>query len=115
MKNGRISKRDGIIGSVFHVTPIMGDNGDGEIELKGKAIGWKAAVRKLVDMIGSYDIDFKTSIVAISHVNALEKAMTIKNEILARYSFKDILIFKAGGLSTAYADENGIILAFATR
>jgi len=115
VKNGRISKKDGIIGSVFHVTPIMGDNGNGEIELKWKAIGWKAAVRKLVDMIGSYDIDFKNSILAITHVNALEKALTIKNDILARYSFKNILIFRAGGISTAYADENGIILAFPTR
>ena len=115
VKNGRVSRRDGIIGSVFHVTPIMGDNGDGGIELKEKAIGWKAAVRKLVDMIGSYDIDFKNSLVAISHVNSLEKALTIKREILARYSFKNILIFRAGGVSTAYADENGIILAFATR
>jgi len=114
-KNGRISKRDSMIGSVFHVTPIMGDNGNGEIELKGKAIGWKAAVRKLIDMIGSYDIDFKNSILAITHVNALEKAMLIKKDILAKYSFQNIVIFKAGGLSAAYADENGIILAFATK
>jgi len=115
VKNGRLSIRDGIIGSVFHVTPIMGDNGDGEIELKGKAVGWKAAVRKLVDMIGSYDIDFKNSIMAISHVNAFEKALALKNDIMARYSFKNILIFKASGVSSAYADENGIILAFATK
>jgi len=115
IKNGRISKRDGLIGSVFHVTPIMGDNGDGAIELKSKAIGWKAAVRKLVDLIGSYDIDFKNSILAISHVNAFEKALSIKNDILAKYSFKNVLIFKAGGVSAAYADENGIILAFATK
>jgi len=115
VKNGRLSKRDGIIGSMFHVTPIMGDNGNGEIELKGKAVGWKSAVRKLVDMIGSYDIDFKNSIVAISHVNAFEKALTIKNDILAKYNFKNILIFRAGGVSSAYANENGIILAFATR
>ena len=115
IKNGRISKRDGLIGSMFHVTPIMGDNGNGEIELKAKAIGWKSAVRKLVDMIGSYDVDFKNSLLAITHVNAFERAMMIKNDILAKYSFKNVLILKAGGVSTAYADENGIILAFATR
>jgi len=114
-KNGRISKKDSIIGSMLHITPIMGDNGDGEIELKGKAVGWKAAVRKLIDMIGAYDIDFKNSILGITHVNAIEKALSIKNDILARYSFNNIMIFNAGGLSTAYADENGIILAFATR
>ena len=115
VKNGRVSKMDGIIGSVFHVTPIMGENGNGEIELKGKTIGWKSAVRKLIEMIGSYDIDFKNSLLAISHVNAFEKALTIKKDILAKYSFKKVLIFKAGGVSTAYADENGIILAFPTR
>ncbi|MDR1558446.1 MAG: DegV family protein [Clostridiales bacterium] len=114
-KNGRISKKDCIIGTMLHITPIMGDNGDGGIEMKAKAIGWKPAVRKLIDMIGSYDVDFKNTIMGITHVNALEKAMTIKGDILAKYSFKNILIFKASGLSAAYADENGIILAFATR
>jgi len=114
-KNGRISKKDSIIGTMLHITPIMGDNGKGEIELKGKAIGWKAAIRKLIDMIGTYDIDFKNSILGITHVNALEKAISIKNDILAKYSFEKIMIFKAGGISAAYADENGIILAFATR
>ncbi|MDR2650558.1 MAG: DegV family protein [Clostridiales bacterium] len=114
-KNGRISKKDSIIGAILHITPIMGENGDGEIEMKAKAIGWRPAVRKLIDMIGSYDIDFKNTVLGITHVNALEKAMSIKNDIMARYSFKNILVFQASGLSAAYADENGIILAFATR
>jgi len=114
-KNGRISKRDAIIGSMLHITPIMGDNGDGEIELKAKAIGWKSAMRKLVDMIGSYDIDYKNTTLGITHVNAFDKAMQIKNDIAKRYSFNSILIFKASGLSTAYSDENGIILAFSVR
>ena len=115
IKNGRLSKRDSIIGTMLHITPIMGENGDGEIELKGKAIGWKSAVKKLIDMIGAYDIDFKNTILAITHVNALERAMSIKRDILAKYSFENIVIFKAGGLSTVYADDQGIVLAFATR
>jgi DegV family protein with EDD domain len=114
-KNGRISKRDAVIGSMLHITPIMGDNGDGEIEFKAKAIGWKSAIKKLVNMIDTYDIDYKNTILGITHVNAFDKAVQIKNDIAAKYSFKSILIFKASGLSTAYSDENGIILAFATR
>ena len=42
----------------------------------------------------------------------VEKAEKLKNEIKSRYPFKDVRIFKASGLSTVYADDGGIVIAF---
>jgi hypothetical protein len=41
-----------------------------------------------------------------------EKAENLRDEIKARYPFKDIKIFESSGLSTVYADDGGIVIAF---
>lgn len=112
VKNGRISSVKAFIGSLINIVPIMGDNGDGEIVLKDKVRGHQNAYRRLIDMIGEDNIDFKNTVLGITHVNAEEKAKKIKSEIEKKYSFKEVLIFKAGGLSTVYADDGGIVIAY---
>lgn len=112
VKNGRISNFKALLGSVLHIVPIMGANGNGEIVLKEKVRGQKRAIDRLVDMLGESNIDFKNTILSITHVNAKEKAENIKAEIQKRYSFQDILVVRAGGLSTVYADDGGIVIAY---
>jgi DegV family protein with EDD domain len=112
VKNGRISNFRALIGTLIHIVPIMGDNGDGEIVLKEKVRGQKKAFSRLIDMLGEENIDFKNTIVSITHVNAYEKAIKIKEEIEKKYSFKDILVLSAGGISTVYADDGGIVIAY---
>jgi hypothetical protein len=36
----------------------------------------------------------------------------LKKDILEKYPFKDIMIFEARGISTVYADDGGIVIAF---
>lgn len=111
-KSGRISQMSAFIGSALHITPIMGENGDGEIVLKAKAHGIKGAYKKLAELISSYGLDYKDTVLGITHVDALEKAVALKDEILGRCSFKSVKIFKAGGISSAYADKGGLVIAF---
>lgn len=110
-KNGRITNFKAILASVLHIVPIMGAD-DGKIVLKEQIRGKKKAFSRLVEMIGEYNVDFENTILGITHVNCLEKAESLKNEIKSRYPFKDIKIFKASGLSTVYADDGGIVIAF---
>lgn len=111
-KNGRISQTKAFIGNILNITPIMGDNGSGEIELKAQVKGKNKAMEKLIEMVGEANINFKNTTLGITHVDAFEKAEALKNELQKRYNFKDIIIFKSGGLSTVYADDGGIVLAF---
>ncbi|HLS53743.1 MAG TPA: DegV family protein, partial [Tissierellaceae bacterium] len=112
VKNGRISKTKGLIASVLNFKPIMGEDGEGNIELVENIRGSKRAFNRLVEIIGETKENFEDKVLAISHANALEKAMALKEKIQELYNFKEILIIETKGLSTAYANDGGVILAF---
>lgn len=111
-KNGRISSKKAFVGSLLQVTPIMCDNGNGELVLKEQVRGRKKAFNRLLEMIGQEGDDFESKILAISHVNAKERAEKLKEDIKRMYNFKDVVIFEGGGLTTVYADDGGIVVCY---
>ena len=50
-------------------------------------------------------------VLAISHVNCLERAKWVKEEIMKVAKFKDITIADTAGVATLYANDGGIIIA----
>lgn len=112
IKNGRISKTKGLIATVLNFKPIMGPDDEGNIHLIENVRGSNKAFNRLVEIIGESKKDFKEKILAISHANAPQKAIDLKEKIKSRYDFKDIIIVETKGLSTAYVNHEGIILAF---
>lgn len=112
VKNGRISNLKALLANIMHIVPIMGEDGEGRIVLKERVRGKKRAFSRLIDMIAEYNVDFENTILGITHVNCLEKAEKLRDEIKKKYPFKDIKIFKSSGLSTVYADDGGIVIAF---
>jgi len=112
VKNGRISKVKGLLASVLHFIPIMGADDKGEIKLVENIRGSKKSFNRLVEIIGETKDSFEDKILAISHANALGKAQELKEKIESLYNFKDILIVETKGLSTAYVNDGGIILAY---
>jgi DegV family protein with EDD domain len=112
MKNGRISKVTGTIATALDIKPVMGANDDGEIVPITKARGTKRAYKKLVSEILANAPDASERILAISHVNNLERAEMLKEELERKTSFKEIQIVQTGGLSSLYCDNQGIIVAF---
>ena len=111
-KNGRISNFKAILANIMNIVPIMGEDGEGRIVLKEKVRGKRKAFSRLVDMLAEYNIDFENTVLGITHVNCLEKAERLRDAIKAKYNFKDIKIFSSAGLSTVYADDGGIVIAF---
>lgn len=111
VKNGRISKTQGLIANVLNIKPIMGATDDGNIEALEKVRGTKKAFKRLVEIVGETGEKFEDKILAISHANALQRALDLKEELM-KYKFKDIIIVETKGLSTAYVNNQGIILAF---
>ncbi|HSH35191.1 DegV family protein [Schnuerera sp.] len=112
MKAGRIGKVIGQIATRLSIKPVMGANDDGTIKLVEKVRGSKRAFKRLVDIIGEQGERIEEKILGIAHCNAEDKAKQLKKEIQKKYKFKDIIIVETAGLSTAYADDGGIILAF---
>ncbi len=111
-KNGRITNFKAMLANIMHIVPIMGEDGSGRIELKEKVRGKKKAFDRLVDMIAENNVDYENTVLGITHVDCLEKAEKLRDQIKAKYPFKDIKIFKSSGLSTVYADDGGIVIAF---
>lgn len=110
-KNGRISNAIALIGKMLHVIPILGAD-DGTIELVDKARGKKKTFDRFIKIIIEEAGDARNKTIAITHVHAQEKAQQLKNALESLSNFKDIVIFEAGGLSTAYADDGGLIVSF---
>ena len=112
LKNGRIGKVTGKIISVLNIKPIMGSDGDGNISLFSHARGENQIIQKLADTIKESGRDVKGQSMVIAHCNNPGLAEKLKEAIKFRYSFKDILIVPTRGISSIYANDKGIVIAF---
>jgi DegV family protein with EDD domain len=112
IKAGRMGKLKGKIASFFNIKPVLGATPEGTITLLDKARGSKRAIRKLVDKIGEKGDNLEERVLGIAHCNALEKAEYIKEQAAKKYNFREIIIVETAGISTVYANEGGIVLAF---
>ena len=112
MKAGRMGKLKGKIASFFNIKPVLGATPEGTITLLDKARGSKRAISKLVDKIGEKGENLEEKVLGIAHCNALEKAEYIKDQAAEKYNFREIIIVETAGISTVYAIEGGIVLAF---
>lgn len=111
IKNGRISKTQGLIANVLNIKPIMRRDQDGNIDAVEKIRGSKKAFKRLAEIIGENGSDFEEKVIAISHADALDKALELKKD-LEKYNFKEVVIVETKGLSTAYVNDGGIIVSF---
>lgn len=111
VKAGRINKAIGKIASTLNIKPIMAGN-EGAIKLIEKTRGSKQGLRKLIRLIGDSGVRLEERILGISHCQCPEKAEHIKSEVEKLYNFKDIIIVPTKGLSSVYANEGGVVIAF---
>lgn len=112
IKAGRINKIVAKLATAFSIKPIMGATDKGAIKLVEKARGSKKALRRLVELIEEQGERIEEKILGIAHCNCLERAQNLKDEIMQRYNFKDIIIVETAGISTVYANDGGIVIAF---
>lgn len=111
IKAGRISKVKAKLISLMSIVPIMKSSG-GEIDLSEKVRGAKKAFNRLVEIVGEQAESMEDKVLGIAHCNALDKAQNLKRQIEERYNFKRIVIVETQGISTVYANDGGIVIAF---
>ncbi|MEC0182240.1 DegV family protein [Paenibacillus peoriae] len=112
VKNGRMNKITGKILSFLHIRPILGSDGDGNIALFTQARGQNQIIEKLADTIEKSGRDTEGESIVISHCNNPGLAEKLMNALKNRYQFKDIHIVSTRGISSMYANDKGIIMAF---
>ena len=109
-KNGRLSKMKGLAATLLKIKPICFGNKDGEIEQIGQARGSNKALLKMVEMIAKNTVDPENKVLGISHTNCHERAVMVRDAILARIKVKEVVMVETAGLSTTYANDGGIIV-----
>lgn len=110
-KNGRLTGVRALVASTLNIKPLMaGDKG--VIVEKGRCIGIKKGLAKLIDCVGKEAKDAEHGTLMISHCNCPERAEFVKNAILTRCPFAKTYILDTRGISTLYANDGGIIVVF---
>ena len=110
-KNGRLTKVQAMITGALRIKLLMGATPEGEICKLGQALSMKQALSRLVDRIVA-DPAHKGRTIAICHCNCLDRAFQVKQQIEAKCSAGEILILEAGGITTVYANDGGIVVAY---
>lgn len=108
-KNGRLTGLKSIVASTLSVKPVMSAD-KGVIIQKAQGIGLRKALVKMVDIIARDTKDSEKKRMMITHVNCYERAMTVRDMILARCPFREAIVVDAAGVATVYAGDGGIVV-----
>ena len=110
-KNGRLTKLQTVITGALKIKLFMGATPEGEICKLGQALTIKQALSRMVDRIAA-DTAHVGRTLAICHCNCLERAFQVKAMVEAKCKFAHIIITEAGGVTTVYAYDGGIVVAY---
>ena len=110
-KNGRLTRLQSVITGALKIKLLMGVTPEGEICKLGQTLSMKQALSKMVDHMAN-DPAHAGRVLAICHCNCLDRAFQVKAMAEQRCKFAHILILEAGGITSVYANDGGIVTAY---
>ncbi len=110
-KNGRLTRLQSVITGALKIKLLMGATPEGEICKLGQTLSMKQALSKMVDRMAN-DPAHAGRTLAICHCNCLDRAFQVKAMAEQRCKFAHILILEAGGITSVYANDGGIVTAY---
>lgn len=112
-KNGRLSHLQAIITSAIRIKMVMCAEKDGTVGIRGKALTTAIALKKMAEIvIRDCTAETKDRVLVITHVNCPDRAEQIRASLVKSSDFIQAIICRAGGISTIYANNGGIILSY---
>lgn len=111
VKGGRLSKFQGSVAKILDIKILL-EGVEGKVKILEKIRGKKKFLQRVLDTIGERKQDFSDTTFGITHVDNLEDAEFLKNEIMKRYNPKDIIINYMGATMATYAGKGGMIVSF---
>ena len=109
-KNGRLTGLKAVVATALNIKPVMGSTPEGTIRQISQARGMKKALAKMSGVIVENLKEPTEKILAISHCNCRERAEYVKEMLMEKAQFKDIVILDTAGISSMYANDGGIIV-----
>ena len=110
-KNGRLTRLQSVITGALKIKLLMGGTPEGEIYKIGQMLSMKQALSKMVDRMAA-DPAHEGRTLVICHCNCLDRAFQVKAMAEQRCKFAHILILEAGGITSVYANDGGIVTAY---
>ena len=110
-KNGRLTKAQAVITSTLKLKLLMGSTPEGEICKLGQGMSMKQTLNKMVNLVAA-DPGHKGRRLVLSHCNCLDRAFYIRELLEKSCRLGDIVICETGGISTVYAYDGGVVLAY---
>jgi len=110
-KNGRMSKLTGRLINVLGIKLVLGSDGEGNISMFSKARGSTQIINRLVALIAASGKKTEGEDMVITHCNNINLVNMLVNAV-KQFNFREIIIVPTRGLSSMYAENKGIILAF---
>lgn len=111
IKNGRLTQVQAILCNALNIKPLLAGK-EGQIIKLDQARGVERTLKKLVDAVVADVKEATTRTLAIAHCNHPERAERVRQMIMSKVPFKECMIVNTGGVSTMYANEGGIIVAY---
>lgn len=111
IKNGRLTQVQAILCNALNIKPLLAGE-KGQIVKLDQARGVERTLKKLVESVVADVKEATTKTLAIAHCNHPARAEEVRQMIMSRVPFKECMIVNTGGLSTMYANEGGIIVAY---
>ncbi len=113
VKGGRLSKLQGMAGTVLSIKPILRGNSQGVPEVAEKIMGRNKAMHRLVAMLGEvyHPSLLKEKLIGISHVSCPEDALRFARSIQEKYHpQREMIISEMGATIGTYAGAGGLMV-----
>ena len=110
-KNGRLTKVQAMLTGALRIKLVMGSTPEGEICKHGQALSIKQALSKMTELMQT-DERHHGKLLVISQCLCPERAERLKELVLSRCSFSNVIITATRGISSYYANNGGIVAAY---
>ena len=111
VKNGRMSRTAGVLATALGIRAVAVNSEQGTIEVLEKHRGEPRAIEAMVKLMSKFK-DMTDNPVVISHCNNIDGANNLKKVIESTYKVKEISIVECKCLTSFYAGDRGLLLAF---
>lgn len=114
IKGGRISKAEGMIGTILNIKPIL-DVEDGSMKVIKKIRGRKKALSEVVSIVEKRIAKFPDQIIGISHADDIEAAREVAKMLEIKLGTKEIMVNKIGSVLGSHLGIGGVGVFFFNR
>lgn len=110
-KNGRLTGLAALVTDTLRIKLLMGATPEGQIRKVSQALSVKQALSKMMALVAN-DPGHVGKTLSIVHVNAPDRAFYVRDLALKRCRFRDAFVTDARGVTTVYANDGGVVIAY---